>query len=322
MITDNITTIDTSLYDDIAEYQHREEEVTLSFNEPRSQEFWQEFNDKILRTLGNAVELRLHDRYQPDLSFLQWLSDLQVLKIACYRQPDLDKLPPMDKLNELLIGFPDWKPFSASLFPKFKNLTSLITLGGAMTDTHYITTMNKLTSLCLTYTEGLLDYGFLRDMQGLKYLAVKNHEQVTDLSPIGELKNLPFLQLYNLTSLENIDFVAGMSNLVYLHATLPALKAFPDLSANDNLTKLVLMEVSEHTDIAKVASLQNLEELSVYESYGSGDAWAKVIEQLPKLRVGYFDLEDEDMLKIDKVLKAKGVITKNEHGKKYQALFR
>ena len=260
---DNIAKIDDKIYKYLSSCE--QQGALLSFTEPRTNEFWQELNEKIFKDMGNFVAIRFHSEFMQDLSFFRFLTNVKYLRFVTYQKPDFSQFPEMNQVDALSFGWSDWSAYSLDFLQKFKNIQNLV-IDGPFEDGENIAALKQLTCLTLTYNDTVPNFEFLKNLNTLRILVVKNNELVINLSPIGQLKNLLFLELYNIEKLENIDFIADMEGLVVLELTLPALKKFPKLSPKIQLKKLGLEELPLGCDLSAIAHIKSLEEFGIGES--------------------------------------------------------
>ncbi|MEK4516042.1 hypothetical protein NSS64_12240 [Paenibacillus sp. FSL H8-0122] len=215
------------------------------------------YTKELLQTIAelqHITALQLNLNHSIDLSVLGTLERLQYLSITAKKPVDLCFLARLKQLQYL------------SVHGKFHDLTPI---GEA----------SSLDTLILRTTIHELE--FVRRLPKLLCLFIHDSILKGSLDALADV-TVPMLSLAAIRNLTKVDALESMSNLTYLHLSLPKLEALCDFSNMPGLIQLELDQMKSLEDIDPLWTATQLEMLQLREI--SAAVTAKELEPLTAMK--------------------------------------
>ncbi len=198
----------------------------------------------VLNRLTALTELDIWRKAPNDLSFLNSLSNLNVLRLDG-RKSSLD-----------------YNSLELSALGNLVNLTELSLVNMAISDVGYLANLTSLESLSL-YGNEITNISALAELSDLKELSLGSND-LDDISVLSNLTNLTWLALHS-NSINDISAISKLTQLTNLYLDSNDLS---DISSLTNLNNLISLELSDNDHIiyADFTPPPNLSQLSLNDN--------------------------------------------------------
>ena len=275
----------------------------ISFDYEQTVETWKEIN-RIIKSSNSAIRITLMYRETKleNLSFLEYLTDVEELFVFYFQGTDLSPIAYLKKLKVL-------KFFNAfqSAKVRLKPLTSLTKLEELkIFHIKDIEEIEKLKTLKYLGLESIKvdNLNFLKSLINLEKIELRSCDRVTDYSGLYDLPKLKeafILKNYKDTTAE---FISHLVHLEKLDITdFNSVSKFPSLEKLVNLKDLSITNWKKLNDISGVAKAKNLVEFSAFVGKEFKPEALKVLighDNLKTLRAGFYNAKQEAEFEIIK----------------------
>ncbi|MDV2582739.1 leucine-rich repeat domain-containing protein [Alkalibacillus haloalkaliphilus] len=266
-----------------------------------------DFDSDILRDLDHLKGLAISNTEINDYSFLEELTDLELLALSSTGLDNLKPITHLENLNTLsVVNNPDSNESNyiddISPLSELGHLTSLTIVGHQVNDLSPISNLEQLNSIVLNrnHIEDLsplesltnlrsitLDDNQINDLTPLSNLnslenISLNQNEITDASILGNLENMNYIRVAD-NELEDVDFVEKFNELEAFIASNNHIETFPNFNVNNgdfilNLSHNKLMQIDKNQlellkEIRELdVRFNNLTDLSVFDEVELGQA--------------------------------------------------
>jgi len=275
----------------------------ISFDYEQTVETWKEIN-RIIKSSNLAIRitLRYRETKLENLSFLEYLTDVEELFVFYFRGTDLSPISYLKKLKVLkfFVAFQSAKV-------RLKPLTSLTKLEELkIFHIRDIEEIENFSSLKYIGLESLKidNLNFLKPLINLEKIELRSSERITDYSGLYDLPNLSeafIVKNYKDTSAE---FLSHLKNLEKLSISdFNSVAKFPSLQNLNKLTYLSINSWKILNDISGVAKAKNLEEFSAFVGKEFKPEALKVLidhANIKTIRAGFHNAKEEAEFEIIK----------------------
>lgn len=212
------------------------------------------------------------------------------LTLECHGVKDISSLGLLKDLKELSLEGPrdrKLRPALKDISPvaSLSNLVQLSLSRLGVSNLTPLSSLQRLSSLEISYCNAITDLSPLASLKNLKYLKIHECNKLTDLSPLASLPNLEVLRISYCDAISDLRPLASLSNLRTLY--IFACKKVKDITPLASLTDLDCLSLAytRVKDLSPVSQLKELRELNL-----SGCQYIK--DLTPLLALSYLDTLD------------------------------